>query len=176
MSTKFNSLGRTYDSGKATGSDFRSLIIDHLKKSGANIELRYLPRGLIGHTSSIFKVSRTLVKKIWEGYCDSGSVMSLPHSGGKTDILSEQDLEYIYFLKKERPSLSLKELKEKINENCGKDVSFSTISRAINFKLNEGRWSYKVLTTPGTERFFLITMLIILMHIYKKLEQRIHTN
>ena len=153
MSEKLNSQGRSYVSGKPMGNDMRMAIVDKLKESGANVETRYVPKGELAQTSKYFKVSKSHVKNIWERYCESGNVDPLPHTTNRQTIFDDQDLEYIAALKKERPSITTKELKQKLLENSGKDVCLATINNAVRKRLNEGNWSYKVLSTPAAERF-----------------------
>ena len=69
--------------------------------------------------------------------------------------LQTDDLDFIEFLKTDRPSLTSGELLREVNEHCQipGGVSTVTINRAVRTSMHEGKWSRKVMTRPAAEKF-----------------------
>jgi hypothetical protein len=148
-----NFEGRHYEKGKASGDDLRSVIIDDMESRGAVQSTGEYPRGLLTEMARTYKMSASGVRKLWTGYCTRNSVAPLPHAGGHERKLDDQDLQYLQALKMEKPSISLKQMKCKLQENCGKLVSMSTISTCVRTRLTNGEWTRKVMIRPAAERF-----------------------
>ena len=140
-------------SGQPVGDDLRSLVITLILEAGGNIENEFIPRGVLSRVASQLKLSKTCVKNIWSRYCETGSVKPKPHGGGIDSKLKEQDLLYIEQLKREKPSIYLHEIQEKLARFSNVDVSTSTICSTLKRKLKDGPWTRKVMITPYAERF-----------------------
>ena len=56
-------------------------------------------------------------------------------------------------LKRERPSVSHNEVKQRLEQNANVTVSIPTISRAVNHRLSDGGWTFKKLVRTAKERF-----------------------
>ncbi|MEW8546428.1 MAG: IS630 family transposase, partial [Candidatus Thiodiazotropha sp.] len=112
-----------------------------------------LPYGLISLMASKYSVSKSTVHKLWRQYHSTGNLREKPHSGGNKLKLSDEDIEYVQALKREKPSMTLKSIQSKLLENANRDVSLNTISKTIRHRLPHGNWSYKVMSRPAGDRF-----------------------
>ena len=93
------------------------------------------------------------LNKIWQHYCDEYTVSAYPRGGRFERKLRNEDLELIEVLKHEKPSMSLAEISN-ILEEMGNSTSISAISRALKNRMPSGcRYSRKKLTTIARERF-----------------------
>ena len=144
---------RCYVHGKAIDGDLRSLVVSQIMEAGGNPENKFIPYGVISRIAKIVKLSNHAVKAIWDRFCESGSVAPRPHGGGRTKKLHEHDLLYAKQLKIEKPSIYLKEVKDKLASFANVDVSLSTICKSYKSYMNDGPWTRKVLGNPYAERF-----------------------
>lgn len=148
-----NKRNRSFINGQAVGNDLRSLVVTHILEIGGNTDTGYIPRGVISNVASQLRLSNNCVKNIWDRYCDTGSVKPRPHSGGKEVKLKEPDVMYIEQLKREKPSVYLNEIQDKLARFSNVDVSTSTICKTLKRKMKDGQWTRKVMVVPSKERF-----------------------
>ena len=148
-----NCHGRKFVRGQSCSSDLRNLIVAILIEKGGDVVTGHVQRGGFTEVAQQVKVARNTVKNIWNQYCCYGSVDPMPHSGGHKRKLSDQDVQYVEFLKKERPSVPHKELKRKLEQNAGVTVSKATLSRTVNRRFLDADWTYKKLVRTARERF-----------------------
>jgi len=141
-SYRINNKGRTFVKGQALSHDIRRSIIDAI---------------LQNDIANTFKVSRNTVKNIWERLHNDGTIDPKKNiRGGNPSSLSQGDLELIEALKNERPTCSLKEIHEKLEEfgNIPNGTSYSSISRALKERMLSGKhYSRKKISTVAQKRF-----------------------
>ena len=124
-----NVHGREFTHGKALSLDFRQIVIKELESEGAVHPNLSLPRGLAGKVGIKFSISRTSVRNLWIRYCKAGLIERKPHSGGDCSKVTVEDIEYIESLKLEKPSIKLKEIREKLLEHSQlNSISIAQIS------------------------------------------------
>lgn len=147
--------GRLYKFGTSLSADFRLNIISKLKDYGANDDTGSIPRGIKAKVSKELLIDKNCVTRAWLSWINDKNVESKPKgpTKGSTMSLDQNDLHYIEFLKRERPSISLREIHNKLLENCNKIIHESTISRALKQNLPAGEFTRKRLCKPARERF-----------------------
>lgn len=148
-----NRRGRKFVNGQSCSNDVRNLIITALIEKGADEITGKVPRGVYTQVAQQLMVSNSTVTNIWNIYCCYGSVDPLPHAGGKPRKLGDQEVQYIEFLKRERPSVSLNEMQRRLEQNANVTVSAPVLSRTLNHRLSDGTWTYKKLVRTAKERF-----------------------
>ena len=122
-------------------------------EAGGNPENKYIPYGVVSRVARSVKLSNHAVKSIWDRFCDSGNVAPRLHGGGRKKKLQEHELLYAKQLKLEKPSIYLKEVKDKLAQFANVDASVSTICKSYKCYMNDGPWTRKVLVNPYAERF-----------------------
>ncbi|XP_076085963.1 uncharacterized protein LOC143056700 [Mytilus galloprovincialis] len=154
MATKKNSYGREYLAGKATGRDMRSLIVQEIIEAGANLKTGEVPRGVYTKIADKFKINRQSVTNFWKRYVSEGSISQKKKE--KTMLgrrkLNEPDVRLIEFIKKENPSITARELKDKLlrYSPASANVDVSTIYRTMARDLD---FTFKRLHRPSGDRF-----------------------
>jgi transposase len=104
-------------------------------------------------------VSSAVVSNIWKRFCQDGTISPKKNRGGNPSHLSQGDLQYDKFFKKQRPSISYNEIIEQLNEFG--DLPYGTmsttaLSEAVRHRLPSGKeYSYKKLQPIAQERFTL---------------------
>ncbi|CAB4030732.1 vicilin-like seed storage At2g18540 [Paramuricea clavata] len=80
--------------------------------------------GTFQAVAQTFRVARSTVQKIWTLYCDSFREDLLPKGGGNPSNLSQADLELMEVLKREKGSITLKEIYQELEVigECGKEL------------------------------------------------------
>ena len=149
---KISKKNRSYVQGQAVGLDLRTLVVTLIIESGGNTETGHVPLGILSCVANSVKLANSVVRKIWDRYCDTGSVEPRPHGGGRKKILSEYDLLYVEQLKREKPSMYLSEIQENLARFSNTDVSKTTICTAYK-KHMQGTWTRKIMIRPYVERF-----------------------
>jgi transposase len=152
---KVSRKGRSYENGKALTIDLRRAILDEIVLRGGNTITGYFP-GTFQAVAQKFRVARSTVRKIWRLYCDSFREDPLPKGGGNPSNLSQADLELIEVLKREKGSITLKEIYQELEVigECGGNTSTSAICRAIKNRMPSGEaFSRKKITHIARERF-----------------------
>lgn len=145
--------GRSYISAQSLSNDLRRLIIASIKEMGGNVLTGEIPYGVLSKVAEQFKVANTTVRNIWDHTSCHGTVDPLPSRRGRQRALDDHDVQYVEYLKTEKPSLSLNEIKHKLLQNANVNVSIPTVSRTITHRLSEEKWTHKKLMTPSKERF-----------------------
>jgi hypothetical protein len=84
---------------------------------------------------------------------DTDNVAPLSDSGGRRNKLQEQDVLYIEQLKREKPSIDLKAIKDKLDRFSNVDVSLKTVCCTLNDLMQDGRYSRKILNSPAAKKF-----------------------
>ena len=131
------------------GDDFRYLIVNKLKKLGGNVDTGAVSRGGFTYVSKQLGIHKTSVMRIWRRFCATKSVKAAPHCGGRQYVtLKPEHRQYILFLVRETPSISLGDIKKKLNETCNVQVSKQAISTFIRKTQTRKR-----LVRPAAERF-----------------------
>ena len=130
------------------------MVIDAIVDAGGDIVTGYF-QGNFSAIARTFKLKRDTVVKVWRQFV-ANSDHELPKSTA-TGVRSLQpnDLDFIEFLKTDRPSLTSGELLTEVNEYCQipGGVSTVTINRAVRKYMREGEWSRKRVTRPAAEKF-----------------------
>lgn len=82
-------------------------------------------------------------------------------AGGNPSNLSGEDLELIEVLKREKGSISLKEIYDVLDTvgDCGPKTSISAISKSIKNRIPSGPYSRKKITQFARERFTPVNMI-----------------
>ena len=145
--------GRSYVKGQALSEDLRQLILDELISLGADITLGTIPRGVKSATADKFKIDKKCVTRLWSNFLEHGSVKSHKSNAGRPQKLDDQQTRYVEMLKLEKPSTSLLEIQEKLEENANVTVSKSTVCRTIKNRLSDTPWTRKRLQKTPKERF-----------------------
>ena len=136
---KINSKGRTFVNGCALSQDLRKLIVDEIVRNGGDINTGYFP-GKFSDVANAFKVSRTTVENIWQRLYMERTNEPRQHGGGKNSNLTQGDLQLTETIKRERPTLSPREIYDGLTEfgDIPKGTSRSAISRALNNNMLSG--------------------------------------
>lgn len=129
-----NIAGRVYVSGMPTGIDFRKKVIDYMERNGARRDEYPILRGLRKKAALHFKVCPTTITNFWAQYCKEGCVKTpVRVNQGRKRKLSQEDIEYIQFLKQSKPSMQLSDVRNELlkKSNLKKTVCLATIYRTL---------------------------------------------
>eukprot|EP00105_Crassostrea_gigas_P026882 XP_011448003.1 PREDICTED: uncharacterized protein LOC105342683 isoform X2 [Crassostrea gigas] len=129
-----NIAGRVYVSGMPTGIDFRKKVIDFMERNGARRGEYPILRGLRKKAALHFKVCPTTITNFWAQYCKEGCVKTpVRVNQGRKRKLSQEDIEYIQFLKQSKPSMQLSDVRNELlkKSNLKKTVCLATIYRTL---------------------------------------------
>ena len=138
-----NKFGRTYQPGKCLSKDFQNVIVNELvnncngcKDTGA------VKRGSITSTAEKYKVSKATVSNIWRVYCAGGSTRSsnVAASKGRPRKLTSQDIDFIGYMKNQRPSFTSELIHSELMSVSSTVVTPRTVRMAVQ----------KYLPTPYT--------------------------
>lgn len=158
---KVSKKKRTYFSGKPLGEDLRSLIIDEIVRLGGNAVTQEFP-GTFSSIAKRFSVHDSTVKNVWVNYCENGTLAPRRKKGGNPSHLNDGDLELIETLVRNRPTISLNELKEDVElyGNKPNGTSIPAISKALKYRMPSGlKYSRKKVNKVATERFTPVNMI-----------------
>ena len=128
---EMNAHGRTSHHGKSVGKDTRSLINDDILSEGGDVSTEFYPASF-REIGSKYKVRGVTVSNTWKTLCQTGE--NLPdHTAarGQPERLEEPELNLVQLLIKCRPSITYKDIKEKIEANSTSTASISAIGRAV---------------------------------------------
>ena len=156
---KVNRFGRTYCTGVALDQDMRTLIIDRILQEGGDRVTGYIPRSF-RYFSEELRLSVNTVTKIWRQFYEELSLTPRAKGGTRWSKLSEYDLELIELLKIEKPSVSLAEIINCLQEIGGVDVSMAAVSRALKQILPSGPYTRKKLRRSPVNGLHLRTCFI----------------
>ena len=137
-----NAFGRTFSGGKPVDNDLRSLLRDHMLGVGGDYSTGYFP-GKFGDVASRYKVNRKTVEKIWTTFCATGSYEVQQATKGGRKHLEENELNLLELLKKNRPSMTYKEMKANLDAFTTTNASIPAIGRAVRDRLSEGQMTWK---------------------------------
>ena len=152
---RLSSKGRTFVKGKAISHDLRTSIVDEIVRNGGNTTTGHFP-GRFSDVANVFKVSRSCVENVWRRLHTDGTVEPRKHAGGNPSNLTQGDLQFIETCKKARPTSSLREIFDGLNEfgDIPNGTSINAISRALSNKmLSSLKYSRKKISTFAQERF-----------------------
>ncbi|MCG7882407.1 MAG: transposase [Candidatus Thiodiazotropha endolucinida] len=124
--------------------DFRKLVIRMIVDLGGDSELMTVPRGSFATVARLCGIHKSTVKSIWT----QKAVTIKPKRPGKKPKLHHAEMEYIDFLVKVKPSISLGDIQEKLLTFANKTVSRPTICRHLRKKFTR-----KLLVRPAADRF-----------------------
>lgn len=117
MATTKNTKGREYKKGVGTSKDLRLLIVQEIIEHGGNLETGEVPKGIFTIVADKFRVSSMTSSKLWKRYVSNENVQeTLRHING-CPKLTPPDLNMIEFLKKESPTMTGKEIQDKIKRH-----------------------------------------------------------
>ena len=143
---KFNSLGRSYISGKPLSGENRELIVNEIVRLGGD----YITGDFEGNFSDVgrlFEVSGQTATNIWIRLTQDGTIKPKDKLGAFTPTKSQhEELELIEVLKHHKPSTPYKELKRTVERNCdipgAGTTSKSALSRCLQSRMLDGKsWS-----------------------------------
>ena len=133
--------GRLYHKGKSLRNDLRSLIIDTIVEAGGDIVSRLFP-GNFAVIAKTFKLKTYNVVKLWRQFVAKWIPQAPKVSSSWLRRLQPHDLDFIKFLKTDRPSLTSGELLRELNEysQIPGGVSHVTINRTVRNCMRRGKW------------------------------------
>ena len=157
---RLNASGRTYVKGRPLSADFRASIIDEILRNGGDIHTGYFP-GRLEDVAKRFKVSSSCVENLWGCLSRERTIEPRRHGGGNPTNLTQGDLQLIETCKKTRPSSSLKEIQDVLNEfgDIPNGTSISAVSRSLSNNMLSGlKYSRKKISNFAQERFSVENM------------------
>ena len=156
-----NEHGRLYAQGKPLSHDLRLLIINKIINNGGN-RATGIFHGKYTDIARQLGVSSAVVSNIWKRYCEDGSISPKKNTGGNPSHLSQGDLQYVEFLKQQKPTITYDEIMQQLHEFG--DLPYGTtsttaLSEAVRHRLPSGKeYSFKKLNIVAQERFTLQNM------------------
>jgi putative transposase len=78
-----------------------------------------------------FEVGKTFVNNLLNRYKETGNLTAKPHGGGEKPQLNGEDLDWLKAKVEEKNDSTLEELRQELKSIRGKEVSLSTICRAL---------------------------------------------
>ena len=123
----------------------------------------YIPAfpGNFEDVANAFKVSRNTVINLWLRLHTEHTIEPRRNRGGNNSHLTQGDLQFIETVKRARPTSSLREIYDGLNEfgDIPNGTSISAISRALSNSMLSGlKYSRKKISTVAQERFSLENM------------------
>ena len=154
MAYSVNRKGRSLIRGKAIDESLRGSIIDSIILEGGDPASGFFP-GRYSDVADRFRVSNQFVSKLWQNFCTTGEHLPSKKKSGNPSHLKPEDIQLMEFLKKEKPSLPYKSIKEVLENYSTLDggTSLSAIGNATRNKLPEGPFTRKRLTKASAEKF-----------------------
>ena len=119
--------------------DLRTLIVDEIVRNGGDIYTGYFPGNFAG-VANAFKVSRNTVINLWQRLHTEHTIEPRRNGGGNNSYLTQGDLQFIETVKRARPTSSLREMYDGLNEfgDIPNGTFISAISRALNNSMLSG--------------------------------------
>jgi transposase len=112
---RINEHGLLFAHGKPLSRDLRLLIINKIILHGGDVHTGIFPGKYTDIVHSL-GVSSAVVSNIWKRFWQNGTISPRKNQGGNPSHLSEGDLQYVEYLKKQQPSISYNEIIERLNE------------------------------------------------------------
>ena len=131
MAFSKSNKGRLFKQGQPLSEEFRFNIISKLLDGGANEETGFVPRGIKSKVALELLIDKHCVSRAWESWITNRDVRSGPKGSQGCGKLDQNDLHYIEFLKREIPSITLRDIQEKLNTFSNKNVHLATICRGF---------------------------------------------
>ena len=140
--------------GKSLSVDLRRNVIDRIVGEWRDPLTVFSP-GSFKNVADHFKLSRMVVKKIWTQCCETADISSHLKGGNNPAHLQGQDLHFIEALKTAQPSMPYSKVQESINVHCQipSGTSKSAVGRAVQTRLEGGRWTWKRMSRARAEKF-----------------------
>lgn len=152
--------GRTYEKGLPLSIDLRRSIIDEIVRNGGDIHSGYFA-GQFSEVARKYRVSISCVTKLWHRMHEERTLEAKKKGGGNPSSLTQGDLLLIETLYRERPTISLREVYEKLIEfgDIPNGTSLSSIARALNSYMLSGlKYTRKKVSNLAEERFTIENM------------------
>ena len=151
-SVKTNNFGRQFVSGKSLSHDLKLLIIGEMRDMGANKITGEVPRGTYTRVAEKFKIHKSTVSDLWQKEVN-GHIPGPKRS--KTAYFNDGDLELMETLLRDKPTLTYRQLGEKLQEfsTFDKTVPKQRISYAVRHKLPSGQRTFKKVSRKPGDRF-----------------------
>lgn len=111
-----NKLGRDYSKAVGISKDLRSLIVQEIIERGGNSVTGEVPRGVITAVAEKFKVVVQTVSNVWKRYLSTGDLSESRRNTQGRPKLTEPDVRMIQFLKQEAPSVTGREVLDKLKK------------------------------------------------------------
>jgi transposase len=129
-------------------------LIEDIVEQGGDFITGYFP-GSFSEIALKYKVKYDTVRKIWKHFCDSGELKNEQHTTSRVKHLQQDDIQFIRFLKTQRPSMTTGELYKHVDEFCNVPggISTTSIRRTVQNDMDEKKWTWKKMTTPVAEKF-----------------------
>lgn len=148
-----NKYGRSFQSGKSLSKDFKNLILDELTDChGGNKDTMFIKYGAFSKTAEKFKVSVNTVSNIWKEHCCGISTRSTGGHRGSSRKLSNQDIDFIEYMKIQKPSYTSTKIHAELLTVSTTEVHPRTIRRAVQKHLSKP-YSFKKIKAVAEERF-----------------------
>ena len=127
-------------------------FIDAIVDAGGDIVTGYF-QGNFAAIAKTFKLKRDTVVKVWRQFVATDHELPKSTATGVRS-LQPNDLDFIEFLKTDRPLLTSGEFLREVNECCQiPGVSTVTIDHAVRKYMHKGEWSRTRMTRPAAKKF-----------------------
>ncbi|CAB4023457.1 Ankyrin repeat domain-containing 34B [Paramuricea clavata] len=148
-----NKYGRNYVRGKALSEDMVSLVINEIVDMGGDTATGFFEQ--YSAVAAKFKLSPKTMKKVWMQFCKSGQLKPKKSCASGVKHLKPEDVDFIEFLKTDKPSMSSGDLLKEVKRHCviPEGTSREAINRAVRNFMHDGKWSRKVMCRPAAEKF-----------------------
>ena len=150
-----NSKGRTFVKGKSASEELGRSIIDSVVAQGGDVVSGEVPRGLLSNVANQFMTSKSFVTKLWKQTVTTSDHQAPKRQFGKPRKLTEDDLELVEILKRDRPSIRYREIQQNLDvySDIQGGISIKALSNAVRHNLTGGLWTFKRLTKVKKEKF-----------------------
>ena len=137
----------------------RSAIVDKIVSQGGDIASGFFPGSFVDIARS-FQIWPESVRKVWRLVCSEGTVGARLKKTGNPARIKPEDIEFMEFLKRERPSISYSSIKDKLDTfyDIEGGTSVSAIGRTVRNCLSDGPWTWKKLSKQPMDLMRLVLM------------------
>ncbi len=146
-------------SGYPVGEDFRLHIVSKIQNAGGELQTMSVPKGVFSQVSKDTNLDRKTIRRIWEQYCATGCVKPSKRGRkmGTGRKLTDDDVLLIKEYKEEKPSITYKEIRQKlvhdsVNINAS-SASDNLLSTTVRKRMPDGPWSRKKVSLLNNRRF-----------------------
>ena len=91
-----------FSAASKNGDNVRGSIIDSIIAEGGDPISGYF-RGQFKEVADRYRVTIPFFSKLWKTFCETGNHLPRKHKSENPSHLKREDVELIYFLKKEKP-------------------------------------------------------------------------